>query len=637
MSYSDYLKAMRAGEKEYHNAVSKGEYPYLPVLDDILSHVSTESQVNLGLIQIPVSSIVGTYSSGRTTAFARNFMPILDSNSEFAIKWGILYDELVNDGLRDPIKAYEFNNKFYVMEGNKRVSVFKMMDAVSIEAHVTRIVPKRNDDDPANRLYYEFLMFYDLTQANYLNVTKEGTYRKLILHTGHDEETKWSEDDKQDFRSLYTYFEQEFTQKSQGKLEIGAGDALAAYLEIFDYDEAKDKTQAELRRDMNKMWNEFLMLNSEQEVQLVLNPTEESKRQSLINRFPIAMGTPVLKVAFIHERSIQNSAWIYSHELGRKYIQDVFGDKIEATCIERVDGDTADEVFENAIADGNKVIFATSPTLCAPSVKAALNHPEVKILNCSMLLNHKNVRGYYLRMYEAKFISGAIAGSLTQNGYVGYLADYPIRGTTAEINAFALGVQMTNPNAKVVLEWTMIKDRDWQQEFEFKGVDLISSRDMNATKDKIREFGLFKVNEDGSHQNLAMPVRHWGKLYEEIIGSVMRGAYKNDDSVFGTQALNYFWGISSGAVDVIYSRNLPSGSVRMLKNLRDGIKNMDINPFTGPMYSQDGMCRCEDGRTLSPEETVVIDWLLENVEGYIPEVDDLKDEAAALVRAQGVL
>ncbi|HPF29257.1 MAG TPA: BMP family ABC transporter substrate-binding protein, partial [Lachnospiraceae bacterium] len=121
MATADYIKAQKLGEKEYHACVSKGNYPYLPVLDDIISRETVDSQVSLGLVQIPLDSIVGTYSAGRTTAFARNFMPILSQDSEFACKWSQLYDALEEEGLRDPIKAYEYNNKFYVMEGNKRV------------------------------------------------------------------------------------------------------------------------------------------------------------------------------------------------------------------------------------------------------------------------------------------------------------------------------------------------------------------------------------------------------------------------------------------------------------------------------------------------------------------------------------
>lgn len=634
MGIMEYNKAQKLGEKEYRLAIAKSQHPYLPVLDDILTRVQIESQVNLGLIQIPISSIVGTYSAGRTTAFARNFMPILDNASEFATKWGTLYDQLEEEGLRDPIKAYEFNNKFYVMEGNKRVSVLKFMGAVTVEANVTRVIPKKDEDDPDIRLYYEFLDFYELTGINYMSVMREGTYAKILTGTGHSLTDVWTDIDKEDFHSVYFFFETAFKQRSQDRLTIGAGDAFAFYLEVYSYEDAKNKTENEFKKEINLLWNEFLMQDNEDEVCLVLNPTDESKKQSLMKLIPI--GTPVLKIAFIHDKGINNSAWTYSHELGRKYIQDVFGDKIEASCIERVDEDSAEDVFEAAIEAGNKVIFATSPKLCAPSLRAALLHPDVKILNCSMLLNHKNVRGYYLRNYEAKYISGAIAGSLTENGYVGYVADYPIRGTTAEINAFALGVQMTNPNAKVALEWTMSKNRNYEEEFRMKGVKIISGRDLNATIDKTRDYGLFKVHDDGAHINLAMPVRHWGKLYEEIIRTVLRGAYKNDDAVTGTKALNYFWGMSSGAVDVIYSRNLPAGSIRLLRTLREGIKNMDISPFTGPIYSQDGQLRCDDGNVLRPEESVVMDWLVDNVEGYIPDIDELKEEAVELVKVQGV-
>lgn len=635
MAIQDYVKAYKLGEKEYRTCISKGIYPYLPVLEDIISHVDVEAQVSLGIVQVPLNQVVGTYTEGRTTAFARNFMPILDNGTEFAYKWSELHDSMVEEGLRDPIKAYEYNNKFYVMEGNKRVSVSKYMDSVSIEASVIRIVPKKTDD-PEIRLYYEFMEFYELTKINDLAITKEGNYRKLVAMTGHNMETPWSEDDVQDFQSAYTYFKNEFELKAGDKLSIGSGDAFCTYIEVFGYEETLKKSQADFKRDIGRLWNEFRVghASKEDEVSIILNPTEESQKIALTKLFPI--GAPVLKIAFIHDSSVQNSGWTYSHELGRKYIQDVFGDKIETSCIERVNDDSADDVFDAAIEAGNKVIFSTTPKLCAAAVKAAVNHPEVKILNCSMLLNYKNVRSYYLRMYEAKFINGAIAGTLVDGDYIGYMSDYPIRGTTAEINAFALGVQMTNPNVKVKLEWKMLKDSDPIENFKKKNIKYISGKDMNATVDKMREFGLFKIEDDGSTTNLCMPVRHWGKLYEEIIRSVMRGAYKNDDTIAGEKALNYFWGMSSGAVDVIYSRNLGPGSVRLLRTLREGIRSMAINPFTGPIYDQNGECRCQDGQTLSPEELVVIDWLASNIEGNIPDVSELNEEATELVKVQGI-
>ena len=90
--------------------------------------------------------MIGTSTRARTNAFAGNFMPILDWGSEFAAKWAALSDSQMEEGIREPIKVYEYMNRYYVVEGNKRVSVLKYFDAVTIPAMVTRKVPKRTED-----------------------------------------------------------------------------------------------------------------------------------------------------------------------------------------------------------------------------------------------------------------------------------------------------------------------------------------------------------------------------------------------------------------------------------------------------------------------------------------------------------
>ena len=77
----------------------------------------------IGIVDLPIEKVVGTKTSGRTNTFSTNFMPILGPKSEFATKWSLLYDSQLQEGLHDPIKAYEYLNRFYVQEGNKRVSV----------------------------------------------------------------------------------------------------------------------------------------------------------------------------------------------------------------------------------------------------------------------------------------------------------------------------------------------------------------------------------------------------------------------------------------------------------------------------------------------------------------------------------
>ena len=107
MSFQDYEKAKKLGERELHARQSAGQSPYLPVLDQILEDVTIESRINLGLTEIPLEQIAGTVTAGRTRSFAANFMPILDENTEFAYKWAMLYGQLEAQGQRDPVKAVE--------------------------------------------------------------------------------------------------------------------------------------------------------------------------------------------------------------------------------------------------------------------------------------------------------------------------------------------------------------------------------------------------------------------------------------------------------------------------------------------------------------------------------------------------
>ena len=154
-----------------------------------------------------------------SSAFAGNFMPILRENTEFAYKWDRLGNSHINEGIRDPIKAYEYMNKFYVEEGNKRVSVLKYYDAVSVPGYVTRIIPPRTEEKE-NRIYYEFLDFYDLSKVNYVWFTRLGSFAKLQKLIGKEPKEPWSDEDKLTFSSIYARFTLEFEASGGKKLSI---------------------------------------------------------------------------------------------------------------------------------------------------------------------------------------------------------------------------------------------------------------------------------------------------------------------------------------------------------------------------------------------------------------------------------
>ncbi len=246
------------------------------------------------------------------------------------------------------------------------------------------------------------------------------------------------------------------------------------------------------------------------------------------------------------------------------------------------------------------------------------------------------IRNYNARMYEAKFLIGAIAGAMTTNDKLGYVADYPIYGTIANANAFALGAKMVNPRAEVYLEWMSQKtSEELIESFKEREVTLISGRDLIIPGNEgTRHFGLFPTQEE-STRNIAMPIWNWGKFYEEIISRILSGAWK-DEEVAG-KALNYWWGMSAGVIDVLYSHHLPEGTKRLVELLKDTIKRGEFNPFSGVIYAQDGVIiQGQENETLTSEKIIKMDWLCDNIIGKMPKIDESSEKAKEVVKEQGV-
>lgn len=631
MALTDYAKAYKLGKKNYQYRMLHGQLPTLEVLDDIIPSKGTFSEVPLGLVQIPIDQIVGTKTGGRSNAFAANFMPILKETSEFAMKWAKLSSSHEKEGIREPIKAYEYMNKFYVLEGNKRVSVMKYFGVVSVPGTVTRIVPKRTNDKE-NRIYFEFLDFYDLTKINYIWFSEEGSFKKLVEAVGKGPKEEWTDDERLEFSSVYRRFMAEFTAEDKGKLDVTVGDAFLAFIQLYDYKEIDDMTTKELKELVAKSWEEFSLLQEDKDVDLKMDPNTEKK--SLLSLL-LPFGLSRLKVAFIYEKTPGSSAWTYTHELGRLHLDQTFPEEVTTVYYENVSLDNVEDRIEEAIEDGCDIIFTTTPAFVQASVKAAIAHPDVRILNCSVNTSHRYIRTYYARMHEAKFLMGAIAGAMAENNRVAYIADYPIYGSIANINAFALGAKMINPRTKVYLEWTAKKDTDVMENVLKMQADCISGKDMVIPEEGSRFFGIYHL-EGEIARNLAMPLWHWGKFYEQMIRTIMDGTWKYDDDSSSKKAINYWWGMSAGVIDVICSQNLPIGTKRLVEVLRETITSGQFNPFSGILYSQDGIVQDDPAKSLSPEEIVTMDWLADNVIGSIPKEEELKEKSKPVVSQQGI-
>ena len=630
-----YQSANKRAQKAYRAAMNKGEYPYLSALDDFLPYERTAGEKYIGIVEIPLDLVAGTKTAGRQNSFANNFMPLLGEDTEFAYKWSGLYESQLEEGIRDPIVAYEYMHRFYVMEGNKRVSVLKSLNAAKISAKVTRIIPKKTDD-LENRIYYEFMDFFDCAKIYDIWFSKEGSYAKLTKSYGYEPGQTWSEESQKALRSEFLSFRKIYKAKGGDKVNITSGDAFLAYIELFPAWQLQSGSEDEIKSNLTKMWDEFLTLGQGQSMKIVLEPHQKEKTtagMSILNRI-LSDAPKQRKIAFIFEKSVVNSAWNYAHEMGRMHVEHVFGEKIKTSIYEHAEfTNNSEDIIEAAIEDGNQIIFTVPAQLANASVKAALKHPEVKILNCSTNSKYQAIRTYYCRMYESKFLLGVIAGALSETNDIGYMADYPIYSTIANINAFALGAQMVNPRVRVHLRWGSVKkdsQADWPDQ-----VHLIFDKDMINPKYPTRKYGLYRQLADGQIENIATSICHWGKVYELIIRSIIEKTWNEEAGKNKNQALNYWWGLSSGVLEIVYSQKLPDGTKNLVNLLTEMIRRREFSPFQFTWTRQDGTVTNEAGKRLEPEEIFRMNYLASNVQGKIPELDELKEGVKEFVRLQG--
>ena len=630
----DYKNALKSGQRAYRACVARGQSPYLAVLDDILVNVNIVAQEPLGLVEIPAESIVGTKTSGRHTAFAPNFMPLLEPDTEFAGKWSNLCDAHLEEGIHTPIIAYEFLNKFYVQEGNKRVSVLKYFDAVRIAGTVTRLVPERNDS-LENRIYYEFLDFYKLSKVNDVHFSRLGGYAKLQTLVCKASGESWTDDDRLSFSSFYTMFRQQFLALGGDGLNLTAGDAMLVYLSVYRYADACESTPSQMKQNLEKLWDEVKVLTEPQAVALSLEP-KQGPGEPLLAKLNIFTKPSELKVVFLHEHNAESSAWVRAHDKGIEALQQAFPDRVFITRKENIEPEVdAEQVLEDVAHDNADVVFTSSARMHTACLKVAAQHPKTRILNCSLNAPHPLVRTYYPRTYEVTYLLGILAGVMARTDRVGYVAANPVYGIPAAVNAYAQGLKTVRPDAKVVLRWACLPDPAHPLDFSDRpDVEIFYARDNREPEGTHRDYGLVHRMPDGSLQPLGLPVWRWDTFYIEIIRSIFDGAWDSDAA--GARAVNYWWGMRSGAEEIDYSKDLPAGTLQLLDLMEKMLHEDDLRIFPEDLYAQGHVLHSPEAVVYSPKELMEMDWLDECVEGALPHYDELDVKTHVLMAINGL-
>lgn len=629
----EYKKASKSAKMRYYTDIAKGNSGHILSLDSILKRVDVVAEVPLGLKSIPLKKILGTYFYTRSRDFAMNFLPLASESSEFSMKWQSVYAHHINDGITDPVKIYEYMNNFYVMEGNKRVSVLKYVDAYAIEAEVTRLVPKKDENDLNSVIYYEFLEFNNKTGINAIWFTEEGSFTQMgkYLDEYNPKLDLFSDKYQHFLKNVYSPFRNTFYELEGDKLNITTGDAFLEYIKIYgisdEFKESKRKSR------VNKFLAELRILSKNNAVDIQTEPFDVHKKNVITSFTNLVTPSKKLRVAFVFEKTIKTSGWSYVHNLGRVFAEKQLEGEIETFVIDNFQNDSDSyEVLRELCEENYDIIFTTCPSYLNITLRAALKYDNIKFFNCSPVKAYRNVSTYFGRSHEPRFLLGLIAGAITKTNIIGYIDIHSKTEIITGINAFALGVKTVNPNAKVIISWLiepgdMDHSKELIQDLHRRGADLIMQNDLIALGKGSRDFGLYSLkyseNEDKwiPDVNYGLITWDWGEFYEKILRNIVNGSFKG---IFSTESkrVSFWWGMDSGLVDIIYSKhNVPIQTQKLVDVMRELIIENRYHTFVGPIYDTEGELRINDGDIGNYEDMLYMDWFVDNVIGQLPDIE----------------
>lgn len=635
----DYRKARKLAYMCLQKDVSAGKYPYPPALDDILKGEGYQAEVPIGLSEISMSLIAGTKTRGRQNSFSSDYMPLPEASSEFAMKWSDLIDSQRAEGIREPIVVFEFMQRFYVQEGNKRVSVLRYLGQPTVLANITRVLPMPSDS-LSYRVYQEFTRFYRVAPIYGIVFSNEGDYLRLAALLNEDLDKKWPSEKVQALEASFDAFAQAFRRRGGDMLGLSVGDAFLTYLKVYRFENVSNLMPKEVDERVERLWGELVVARDGGKVAYLEDPTEYKGKiiPELKNLYKDAVLAKPFRVAFMYEKSPQTDGWCLLHDRGRKKLEKRLGATV-STCAynDCLDDDDFRLSVEDALEKGTDLIVTISPTQMRACLRQALAHPRCAFINCSVSLSHSTVRTFSGRLYEAKFLLGALAATQAVNHRVGYVAESPVYGSVAEINAFALGAQMVDPHATVFLKWFSAKDYDWKRELAESDVHVISARDYADPLNPHEPWGLYRIDDDGTCTRLGNPIWKWGRYYELIVRSIRNETWRKEGSKRVGEALNYWWGMSAGILDVHLEDVVAYGQRVLVEGLRQSMLTGRVNPFAGELHSQEGIVQSSEAGRLSSEEIVHMRWLNENVVGRLPEQRELSYDSLKQVEVSGLI
>jgi len=338
-----------------------------------------------------------------------------------------------------------------------------------------------------------------------------------------------------------------------------------------------------------------------------------------------------IKAAWIYVGPANDGGWSQAHDNGRQFVATELGDAVETTFKESVpEGAQVEQVIDDLVKDGNKIIFATSYGYGEAMVAAAAEYPDVKfeMATGDSLTAGKPVSENYAEYWGAGedtlYLAGIAAGKATENNKIGIAAPFAIPEIIRHINAFTLGAQSVNPQATTKVVWTKAwfdptAEKQAAESLVNSGVDvLFSHQDSPAAGDVAKAEGIPWVGYD-SDQSAAYPevwltaaTYNWGPYYLERVNALLDDTWEQS---------NYYGTIADGFTSLgVFGSRVSAETKSLIDTELETAKEGNAKAFgwywgLSDRKDQSGAVKITKGQELTQADLYSMNWFVEGVDG----------------------
>ena len=326
------------------------------------------------------------------------------------------------------------------------------------------------------------------------------------------------------------------------------------------------------------------------------------------------------KAAWIYVGPSNDGGWSQAHNDGRLYVERQLGSQVVTTYKENIpEGPQVSQVLDSLVADGNKLIFATSFGFQDQMEAAAKKYPNVYFEQATGFKTGTNFAEFFGAAEDADYLTGMAAGAASKSGKIGFVAPFPIPEVIREINAFALGAQATHPGATTQVIWTSTwfdpaTEKKAAEALIARGVDVLGQgQDSPATGEAAKAAGLKWAGYDSDASSFApnawltATVYHWGPYELTRVKAAMNGTWKTG---------SYYGGLKDGLVDIApFGVAVDATTQTAISAKKAALINGSFYEFAGPLNDQSGAVKVPSGTKLTLDQILTMDWVVQGVIG----------------------